>query len=104
VKKVFWTPVAKKSLQQTVDFLTKQWNDSIVDEFLNQLDYRIVQIQKNPELAPVFINSEFRQLIIHKSVSLFYHNSSSYIKLLLVWDNRQDPVHLWEKLKDANSK
>jgi len=72
VKKVIWTPVALKSLQQTVDFLAEQWNGSVVDEFLNQLDYRIAQIQSNPELAPGFLKSEFRQLLIHKSVSLFY--------------------------------
>jgi plasmid stabilization system protein ParE len=98
VKKVIWTPVALKSLQQTVDFLAEQWNGSVVDEFLNQLDYRIAQIQSNPELAPGFLKSEFRQLLIHKSVSLFYRNSPEHIKLLLVWDNRQDPEGLLKRL------
>jgi len=98
VKKVIWTPVALKSLQQTVDFLAEQWNGSVVDEFLNQLDYRIAQIQSNPELAHGFLKSEFRQLLIHKSVSLFYRNSPEHIKLLLVWDNRQDPEGLLKRL------
>ncbi len=98
MKKVIWTPVALKSLQQTVDFLAEQWNGSVVDEFLNQLDYRIAQIQSNPELAPGFLKSEFRQLLIHKSVSLFYRNSPEHIKLLLVWDNRQDPEGLLKRL------
>jgi len=98
VKKVIWTPVALKSLQQTVDFLAEQWNGSVVDEFLNQLDYRIAQIQSNPELAPGFLKSEFRQLLIHKSVSLFYRNSPEHIKVLLVWDNRQDPEGLLKRL------
>ena len=98
MKKVIWTPVALKSLQQTVDFLAEQWNGSVVDEFLNQLDYRIAQIQSNPELAPGFLKSEFRQLLIHKSVSLFYRNSPEHIKVLLVWDNRQDPEGLLKRL------
>ena len=102
MKQVIWTPIAKESLQHTVDFIQQLWNDQIVEEFLNQLDYRITQIRRNPELAPAFSQSEFRQLLIHKTVSLFYRNYPNYIKLLLIWDNRQNPAELSQKLKDAN--
>lgn len=102
IMKVLWTPVAKKSLVETVDFIFEIWNDQIADEFLSQLDHRIQQIRDNPELAPPFKNSEVRQLNIHKTVSLFYRNYSEYLKLLLIWDNRQNPVLLLEKLTDAN--
>jgi len=97
-----WTPVAKNSLEEVVNFISALWNDQVADEFLSQLDYRIEQIQHNPEIAPAFKNSEFRQLLIHKSVSLFYRNYSEYLKILLVWDNRQNPKQLFEKLTDAN--
>ena len=97
-----WTPVAKNSLEEVVNFISALWNDQVADEFLSQLDYRIEQIQHNPEIAPAFKNSEFRQLLIHKSVSLFYRNYSEYLKILLVWDNRQNPKQLIEKLTDAN--
>ncbi|KYG80132.1 plasmid stabilization system protein ParE [Roseivirga ehrenbergii] len=103
MKKVIWTPVAIKSLRQTADFLSEIWNDQIVDEFVNQLDYRITQIQRNPDLAPTFINSEFRQLLIHKSTSLFYRSYPEYIKLLLIWDNRQNPEQLLKKLAEASN-
>lgn len=104
MKKVIWTPTARKSLQQKTDFITELWNDQVAEEFLNQLDYRIKQIQRNPELAPTFRNSEFRQLIIHKSVSLFYRNNPEHLKLLLVWDNRQNPAELLEKLTYAKKR
>lgn len=103
MKKVLWTPVARNSLVETVDFISELWNDQVVNDFLSQLDYRIKQIQSNPELASPFKNSEFRQLIIHKSVSLFYRNYSEYLKLLLVWDNRQNPAQLFGKLTDATN-
>jgi plasmid stabilization system protein ParE len=60
MKTVIWTPTARKSLQQTTDFISDLWNEQVTEEFLNQLDYRIEQIQRNPELAPTFKNSEFR--------------------------------------------
>lgn len=83
MKKVVWTSTARKSLQETTDFIEELWNEKIANEFLNQLDYRILQIQKNPLLAPVFDKSEFRQLIIHKTVSLFYRNYPKYVKICL---------------------
>lgn len=64
MKKVIWTPTARISLQYTYDFLAELWSEQVAEEFLNQLDYRISQIQKNPELAPTFELSEFRQLFL----------------------------------------
>ncbi len=105
MKKVVWTPTARKSLQQTADFIRELWNEEVTEDFLNQLDYRIKQIQQNPELASSFKDSEIRQLVIHKSVPLFYKNSSSkHIKLLLVWDNRQDPSQLFKKLMEMGNR
>ncbi len=102
MKKVIWTPTARKSLQQTSNFITKVWDEEITTQFLNQLDYRISQIQKNQELAPTFEDSGIRQLLIHTSITLFYRNHPDYIKLLLVWDNRQNPADLLDKLKKTD--
>jgi len=100
--KVLWTPVAAKSLRETVKFITELWDSEVADKFLNQLDYRIKQIVRNPEIAPSFKNSEFRQIQIHKLVSLFYKSTPDYLRLLLVWDNRQDPSQLFKKLTDSS--
>lgn len=104
MKKLIWTPTASRSLQEVTDFVGEVWNEQIVDEFLIQLDFRIEQIRNNPELAPTFRNSDIRQLLIHRSVSLFYRNTPEYLKLLLVWDNRQNRTELLRKLKDANNR
>lgn len=50
--KVLWTPVGVTSLRETVNFITELWDSEVADKFLNQLDYRIKQIQRNPEIAP----------------------------------------------------
>lgn len=102
MKRVFWTLSAQKSLQQIYDFTSERWNEQIAEELLAQLDYRISQIQINPELAPTFINSQFRKIVIHQSTSLFYKITPTYIKLLLVWHNRQNPNNLLQELIDAD--
>ncbi len=65
MKRTIWTPVAKKSLVETYDFIYELWNEQVAEEFLIQLDYRIEQIQVNPELAPAYKNGDFRRLLIH---------------------------------------
>ncbi len=102
MKKVIWAPTARRPLRHTSDFISELWNEQVKTEFLNQLNFRVDQIQRNPELAPTFEDSEVRKLVIHKSVSLFYLNRLEHIRLLLIWDNRQNPAELYRKLTGIN--
>ena len=102
MKEVRWTETAIKTLRETSDFILELWNSDVNDEFIAQIDHRISQLQNNPELAPAFENTEIRRLIIHRTVSLFYVNTPQFIKILVIWDNRQDADRLLEKLTDAN--
>ena len=101
MKKVIWSATARKSLRQTSVFLSELWNEQVKADFLNQLNFRIKQIQRNPELAPAFEDSEVRKLVIHKSISLYYLILPEHLKLLLIWDNRQDPKKLYQDLTDG---
>jgi plasmid stabilization system protein ParE len=101
MKKVIWAPTARRSLRRTSYFISDLWNEQVKTEFLNQLNFRVEQIQRNPELAPTFEDSQVRKLVIHKSVSLFYLNQPNHIKLLLIWDNRQNPAELYRQITDA---
>ena len=102
MKEVQWTETARSTLQETSDFILDLWNADVNEEFVEQIDYRITQLQNNPELAPAFENTQIRKLIIHRTVSLFYVNTPQFIKILVIWDNRQDADRLLEKLTDAN--
>lgn len=102
MNKVIWSPTARKSLRLTSIFIAELWSKEVETEFLNQLNLRIEQIRLNPEIAPKFQDSDVRKLVIHKSVSLFYLNFPEHIRLLLIWDNRQDPAKLYRQLADAN--
>ena len=103
MKEVRWTETAKKSLQETSNFILKVWNYQVREDFLDQLEYRINQLQHNPELGVAFANTHYRKLVVHKTVSLFYADKPSYIKILVIWDNRSDPNQLLEKLANADS-
>lgn len=102
MKEVQWTETARKTLKETSNFILERWSSDVVEEFVEQLDYRITQLQNNPELTPAFENTLIRRLIIHRTVSLFYIDTPQFIKILVIWDNRQDADRLLEQLTDAN--
>lgn len=102
MKEVRWTETAKQTLHETSQFILNLWDEQVNENFLDQLEYRIGQLHHNPELGSGFENSNFRKLVIHKTVSLFYINKREFIKLLVIWDNRSDPDQLLKKLTDAN--
>lgn len=104
MKEVRWTETAKNTLRETSDFILNLWNIQVNENFLDQLEYRIRQLQNNPELGPIFANTNYRKLVIHKTVSLYYVDNPNYIKILVIWDNRSDPDELLEKLTDANKR
>ncbi len=101
-KEIYWTPLAIDSLTETTDFILKIWNSKVVEILFELIDKRLEQILDNPRIAPKIAGTRFRKIIIHKHVSLFYIDDPKYIKVLLVWDNRQNPDDLHNKLTTAN--
>lgn len=97
---IFWTPLARQSLQETVDFLTNIWNEEVVDNFFELVDQKIEIIQDHPNIGFKIKKSEIRRILAHPNISLFYIFQSPRIKILLIWDNRQNPKRLNEKLKN----
>lgn len=84
MKEVQWTETARGTLQETSNFIVKLWDVDVNEEFVEHLDYRIIQLQSDPELAPTIENTQIRRLIIQRTVSLFYVNTPQFIKILVV--------------------
>ncbi len=103
-RRIFWTPIGLESLREAQAFILEHWNQQVLEYFLDLIDKRIDQLKSNPKLAPIIESTEYRKLLIHKNVSIFYTLEPEIIKILLVWDNRQDPRTLKEKLTNANNR
>lgn len=67
--------------------------------FLDRLDERIGQLKLNPQIGSTYEQTNYRKLIIHPVVTLFYELETDYISLVLVWANKQNPNELREQLK-----
>lgn len=102
IKKIFWTPIGLESLRVVKAFILEHWNLKVLEHFLDLIDKRVEQLTLNSKLAPIINSTEYRKLIIHKNISVFYTEDSEMVKILLVWDNRQDPRELKAKLNAKN--
>ncbi len=102
MKEVRWTKTAVITLRETSDYIQLHWDDKVNQAFLDQLEFRISQLQAYPELGTAIEGTEYRKLTIHKTVSLFYTNLPNFIKLLVIWDNRSNPDQLLKKLSESN--
>lgn len=91
---VIWTDYAEDSFKVIVDFLDEHWGTEVTESLIILMDKRIKQLQINPSIAPNVNDSKFKKLIIHKFISFFYTVNSNTIKIVLIWDNRQDPNKL----------
>lgn len=98
MRDILWTSLAKNSLQECLDFMVSNWGDQSKDDLFDTIDKRLEQVCINPKIAPVLSETEFRRLLIHKNLTIFYVVQPSTIKVVLAWDNRQNPESLEKKL------
>src|SRR5690606_35601724 len=47
---LFWTAESKKSFDQNLEYLAKEWNNQIMNNFLDRVEEVLEQIVKNPQL------------------------------------------------------
>ena len=83
-KNIYWTPLAVSSLRETHNFILQHWSYKVGEHFLDLIDERIDQLKINSEIAPKIKASNYRKLVIHKNISLFYINETLKTKILLI--------------------
>ena len=95
LKSIKWSSLAENDFAKIVDYLETRWNNTVCIEFINDIDFCIGLIQKNPKLFPIF-NSELqiRKCVVTKQNSLYYRETNSRIEVLHIYDTRQNPDSL----------
>lgn len=95
LKPIKWSSFAEEDLADLLEYLVLKWNNSVCVNYLNELDYCILHIQKNPNQFPT-INKKLkiRKCVVTKHNSLFYKVTKERIEILRLYDNRQNPETL----------
>ena len=92
---VVWAEEAKTSFQQNVNYLQENWDENVIEHFLDAVEHTTQLIESNPKLFPFYKKRKgVRKALVVKQVALFYRIKANHIELLLFWNNYQNPKRL----------
>jgi len=94
--KLVWTEEALSGLKGIFNYLERKFSEKDIQKFAKKLDKQLELLKKSPETF-AFTNSskKVRRTIIVKLTSLYYRIEGNEVKIISVFDNRQNP----EKIK-----
>ena len=95
-KKIIWSPASVNDFENILEYLSKEWDVSVANRFLDIIDSLLLHISINPRQYPaIHKNPTIRKCVVTKHSTLFYREKKDHIDLLRIYDTRQDQ----EKLK-----
>lgn len=99
IRKVVISKTAEKKLNKLFDYLIENWSLKVKSEFVNKLDRIIDIIQKQPESFPESSKEKgLRKCVITRQTTIYYRFDEKQIKLVTVFDTRQNPKKLKKEL------
>ena len=94
-KQIIWSPSAENDFAEILNYLSINWNNKIVNQFIDKLDDYLDLIEINPKYFPIINKGlNIRKCVITKQNSLFYRASKNKIELIRLFDTRQNPDKL----------
>jgi hypothetical protein len=94
--KVSWTPTARKTYFNILDYLEESWTKRELANFVHKVEHVIAQIKENSVMEASKKKKNIRKGFVTENNSLYYRVKpvKKEIELLLFWDNRRDPAKL----------
>ena len=69
--KINWTSESRRTFNQNLEYLTKEWNNVVMNSFLDRVEEALENIKSNPRLYPLHNQTEnVHKCVIHEA--LFY--------------------------------
>lgn len=92
MKKIVFSKRSKIQLELLLEYLEIRFSILIQQKFIVKFDQIILIINKNPDtFVKSEINKEIRKCVISKQTTLYYSYNSKEIRILSIFDTRQNP-------------
>ena len=95
--KISWTPTARKTYFNILEYLEQTWTKREALNFVDEVEKVLNQIKGNPDMFEASSKKKnLRKGHITRYNSLYYRVKprNKELELLTFWDNRQDPKKL----------
>lgn len=95
-RRVNWTPESEKTFNQNLEYLANDWDNTIINDFLDRVEVVIEKIKSNPRLYPEHrAETRIHKCVIHERIVLYYKIvDEDRIDLLTFWNTYQNPDKL----------
>jgi plasmid stabilization system protein ParE len=95
---IIWTDEALANLSDIFKYLEFRWTEKERRNFARLLERQITMIQSNPELFPASRTLyKLRKSVLSKQTSIYYRIDNNEIRIVSLFDNRQNPKRLQNK-------
>ena len=91
-----WTSESKRTFNQNLEYLSKEWDNSVINNFLDRVESVLEQIKSNPELFPKYkTKANIHKCVVNKRIILFFKIvDEKHIDLVTFWNTYQNPDKL----------
>ena len=93
---VVWTQKAKDTFNNNLDYLYEDWDNKVVNDFIDRVDEVVALIESSPKLFPVHKSRKhIHKCVVTPQITLYYKivNNKS-IELQAFWNVYQNPKKL----------
>ncbi|SHN19204.1 type II toxin-antitoxin system RelE/ParE family toxin [Mucilaginibacter sp. OK098] len=94
-KEVILTPIAQINYEDIIEYLLNNWGLRVTNNFIDRFEKISELLVENPEIFP-FINKaqQIQKCVLTKHNIIYFKNTRVAIKILTVFDTRQNPDKL----------
>ena len=94
-KEVIMTPIALSDFRNVVNYLTYKWGITATNSFIDRFEKVTVLLSENAGIYPFFDKAkQLQKCVITKHNILYFIETEAVVKILFVFDTRQDPKKL----------
>jgi plasmid stabilization system protein ParE len=90
--KLIWSDNAIRNLKSIITYLENAWTEKEIRKFVQLLNRQLILVQTNPYLFPLIKKSiNLRKAVLSKQISVYYQIETNHIRVISLFDNRQNP-------------
>jgi plasmid stabilization system protein ParE len=91
-----WTSESEKTFNQNLEYLSKEWNLIVLNQFLDRVEEVLERISSNPKLYSLHRPEDnVYKCVLHERIILYYKIvNKEEIDLLSFWNTYQNPERL----------
>ena len=99
VYEIIHSQLAKETFRENIKYLEKNWTIKEIQMFLKKTSSIFEILKVSPQTFQEWKhNKRIRKIVVVKQITMFYSVSKTQVKILLFWNNYQEPSKLIQYL------